>query len=168
MYARLKLIRDSHVAMALREEMVDVWSNAKGIRWNASVAKFHDRKVYISLSLTLFPSSLFSYFSWTFLLYFLSIFHQKIFEKWEEECKNIPPGQPLPPRPKVVTHLIQKLNPSFPPFSFSSHSFRFFLSRLSVFLFLHSSSDVLFHERDFLTFLFPQDLTLPSLRSDGN
>ena len=26
---------------------------------------------------------------------------QKLFEKWEEECKNTPEGQPLPPRPKV-------------------------------------------------------------------
>ena len=41
---------------------------------------------------------------------------QKLFEKWEEECKNTPEGQPLPPRPKVS--LLSLTSTLFPIFRF--------------------------------------------------
>eukprot|EP00008_Paramoeba_atlantica_P004635 CAMPEP_0201490734 /NCGR_PEP_ID=MMETSP0151_2-20130828/27257_1 /ASSEMBLY_ACC=CAM_ASM_000257 /TAXON_ID=200890 /ORGANISM="Paramoeba atlantica, Strain 621/1 / CCAP 1560/9" /LENGTH=154 /DNA_ID=CAMNT_0047876803 /DNA_START=251 /DNA_END=715 /DNA_ORIENTATION=+ len=44
MYMKKKLISDSHVALALREEMMDEWKKVKGFNWNSSVMRYHQRK----------------------------------------------------------------------------------------------------------------------------
>lgn len=45
MYSKKKLLADSHIGQDLRKEMEQVWNEANGKKWNASVARFHQRKV---------------------------------------------------------------------------------------------------------------------------
>eukprot|EP00009_Paramoeba_aestuarina_P008718 CAMPEP_0201521302 /NCGR_PEP_ID=MMETSP0161_2-20130828/14341_1 /ASSEMBLY_ACC=CAM_ASM_000251 /TAXON_ID=180227 /ORGANISM="Neoparamoeba aestuarina, Strain SoJaBio B1-5/56/2" /LENGTH=190 /DNA_ID=CAMNT_0047919917 /DNA_START=81 /DNA_END=653 /DNA_ORIENTATION=- len=44
MYSKKKLLEDSDVALGLRKEMEEEYKSVTGRNWNASVARFHDRK----------------------------------------------------------------------------------------------------------------------------
>ena len=45
MYSKKKMLVDSDVALSLRKEMEEEYKTATGRNWNASVARFQDRKV---------------------------------------------------------------------------------------------------------------------------